>query len=123
MSGRAERKGRPLAERAKKIGRVTDTQKLAAKVHRISAPECTVRIVLSGHVQGVGFRPFIYRLANTHGLTGQVQNRLGEVEIIACGSRGAVQRFQRDLISRAPPLSRPEIDKVVPVSSGAVCWF
>jgi hydrogenase maturation protein HypF len=112
-----------LAERAEKISRVSDQQILVAKVHRLSTPECTVRIVLVGQVQGVGFRPFVYRLAKKHGLTGRVQNRLGEVEIIACGSRAAVQRFQRDLISRAPPLSRPEIDKVVPVSSGPFVGF
>ncbi len=112
-----------MAERAEKIGRVSDKQILIAKVHRLSAPECNIRIILVGQVQGVGFRPFVYRLAKKHGLTGRVQNRLGEVEIIACGSRGAVQRFQRDLISRAPPLSRPEIDKAVPVSSGPFDGF
>ena len=117
MSGKAKRKGGPLAEGAEDLGRVTEKQTPAAIVLRISAAERTVRIVLSGHVQGVGFRPFVYRLAKTHGLKGQVQNRLGEVVIIACGSTAALRRFQHDLISCAPPLSSPGIDNVEPVSS------
>ena len=40
------------------------------------------RIRLQGHVQGVGFRPFVYRLAKKHGLTGHVRNQLGEVEVL-----------------------------------------
>lgn len=69
------------------------------------------RIVLSGHVQGVGFRPFVYRLAQQHGLTGQVQNQLGEVEIIVAGPKAALAAFECDLIQDAPPLSRPRIDE------------
>lgn len=73
----------------------------------------TVCIKLSGHVQGVGFRPFVYRMAGLHGLTGQVQNQMGEVEVIATGGVGALARFQEDLVIKAPPLSRPIIDSVV----------
>jgi len=72
----------------------------------------SLRLVLSGHVQGVGFRPFVYRLAQRHGLTGQVQNRLGEVEILACGTPESLQQFEVDLLNDAPPLSRPTIDVV-----------
>jgi hydrogenase maturation protein HypF len=75
-----------------------------------------MRIVLTGHVQGVGFRPFVYRLATGYGITGQVQNRLGEVEIIASGSEDALQQFRHELIARAPPLSKPRIDRVEPIS-------
>lgn len=70
------------------------------------------RIVLSGHVQGVGFRPFVYRLAKHHGLTGSVKNRLGEVEVIACGHHPALERFETDLLAKAPPLSKPSIESV-----------
>ena len=70
------------------------------------------RFVLSGHVQGVGFRPFVYRLAERHGLTGRVQNQLGEVEIIAVGQPDSLQQFQQELVHDAPPLSRPAIDKI-----------
>jgi len=67
------------------------------------------QITLTGHVQGVGFRPFVYRLANEYRLTGYVQNRLGEVAIVACGSPESLRKFHRDLIDQAPPLARPNI--------------
>ena len=57
-------------------------------------------------MQGVGFRPFVYRLAGEYGITGQVQNRLGDVEVIACGEHDVLQRFCGDVVDRAPPLSR-----------------
>jgi hydrogenase maturation protein HypF len=60
----------------------------------------------------VGFRPFVYRLAKHHHITGQVQNQLGEVEVIAVGAESSVQQFQRDLIEQAPPLSRPIIESI-----------
>jgi hydrogenase maturation protein HypF len=68
------------------------------------------RIVLSGHVQGVGFRPFVYRLARRYGLIGEVQNRLGQVVIVAAGTDEALARFQDELVTAAPPLARPHID-------------
>lgn len=70
------------------------------------------RVRLQGHVQGVGFRPFVYRLALAHGLNGHVQNQLGEVEIIASGSASAVERFTQELVSCAPPLSSPSINSI-----------
>ena len=82
-----------------------------------------VRFLLSGHVQGVGFRPFVYRLARQHGLTGRVRNQLGEVEIIANGTADSLQKFQDDLMRKAPPLSRPSIDDVGEVDSVAFDEF
>ncbi len=73
------------------------------------------QITLTGHVQGVGFRPFVYRLAHQHKLTGYVQNRLGEVDIVACGSPASLRKFHFDLIKQAPPLARPSISKSTPV--------
>ena len=60
-------------------------------------------------MQGVGFRPFVYRLAHEHGVCGSVQNRVGKVEVVAVASPAALDAFQADLIQRAPPLSRPMI--------------
>lgn len=77
------------------------------------------RIVLSGHVQGVGFRPFVYRLACQHRLTGRVQNQLGEVEIVACGEQAALDAFQADLVAKAPPLARPSVEAVAAVEDQA----
>lgn len=68
-----------------------------------------IRLTLSGHVQGVGFRPFVFRLAEEQGITGYVQNCLGEVVVVACAGRATLERFRRELIERAPPLAAPEI--------------
>jgi hydrogenase maturation protein HypF len=65
---------------------------------------------VEGLVQGVGFRPFVWRLAHRHGLTGWVRNRDGSVEILAEGDEPALERFRRDLVTEAPPLAR--IDRV-----------
>jgi hydrogenase maturation protein HypF len=75
----------------------------------------TIRIRLDGHVQGVGFRPFVYRLAQRHGVNGSVQNQLGEVEIIAQGSAASLSEFQEELVTEAPPLARPRIALVEPM--------
>ncbi|TQD25925.1 acylphosphatase, partial [Methanolobus vulcani] len=40
-------------------------------------------IIVEGIVQGVGFRPFVYRIAKNHNITGSVKNNGGRVEIIA----------------------------------------
>ncbi|MGO9933856.1 MAG: Sua5/YciO/YrdC/YwlC family protein, partial [Steroidobacteraceae bacterium] len=61
------------------------------------------RWLIGGRVQGVGFRPFVYRLAHMHNLTGWVRNRGGEVEIHAEGSAAQLQLFGEELLSRAPP--------------------
>ena len=67
------------------------------------------RWLIAGRVQGVGFRPFVYRLAEEHRLTGWVQNRLGEVEVLAQGAPAALEAFAQALLERAPPLARPRI--------------
>ncbi len=64
-------------------------------------------IKVSGIVQGVGFRPFIYRIAAENGLTGYVRNR-GDavVEIAIEGKKDNVKRFLKDLKEKKPPLAR-----------------
>jgi len=64
------------------------------------------KIAVSGVVQGVGFRPFVYRLAHTHGLHGSVRNTSGEVEIEIEGEPTAIDLFIRDLTVHSPPLAR-----------------
>ena len=70
----------------------------------------TVRahVLVSGRVQGVGFRAFTSRRAHTHGLAGWVRNLIdGRVEMEVQGSRFSVDRFLEDL-SRGPTLSGVE---------------
>ena len=67
------------------------------------------RITIGGRVQGVGFRPFVYRLAHEFELAGWVYNASGVVEIEAQGPEDRLDGFARELIEKAPPLARPEI--------------
>jgi hydrogenase maturation protein HypF len=60
-------------------------------------------IRVRGVVQGVGFRPFVYRLAHAHSLNGWVLNGDDGVEIHIEGTESAVQKFVRDLESDPPP--------------------
>jgi len=58
--------------------------------------------IVSGHVQGVGFRYFTQRQAVLHGLTGWVRNRWdGTVEVVAEGPRPDVEKLLR-AIQRGP---------------------
>ena len=64
-------------------------------------------IKVSGIVQGVGFRPFVYRIAVENGLVGYVRNR-GDavVEIVVEGKEKNVEQLLRDLKEKSPPLVR-----------------
>ncbi|MDQ7831180.1 MAG: carbamoyltransferase HypF [Desulfovibrionaceae bacterium] len=64
------------------------------------------RITVTGQVQGVGFRPFIYRLALEWGLGGEVRNTPEGVVIEIQGPPAAVDGFGRDLTGKLPPLAR-----------------
>ncbi len=61
---------------------------------------------MKGVVQGVGFRPFVYRIAVEKGLTGFVQNR-GDagVKIVVEGDESRIKNFIYDLKTRNPPSS------------------
>ena len=68
------------------------------------------KIRVSGTVQGVGFRPFVFSLAARYGIRGWVCNTTGAVEIAAEGDTAALAEFTAGLASQAPPLAR--IDSV-----------
>ena len=65
-----------------------------------------LEISITGVVQGVGFRPFVHRLALRHGLHGWVRNEAGEVRIVAEGQRQELEAFVRALEAEAPPLAQ-----------------
>jgi hydrogenase maturation protein HypF len=71
-------------------------------------------IIVEGVVQGVGFRPFVWRLATELGLAGRVRNAAGRVEIEVGGEPAALRAFIRRLRKDAPPRAR--IDRVVSVA-------
>ena len=60
-----------------------------------------LRLRIGGQVQGVGFRPFVYRLASECTLGGFVLNDSSGVLIEAQGAAAAVERFQSRLRERA----------------------
>jgi hydrogenase maturation protein HypF len=66
---------------------------------------CTVAV--EGVVQGVGFRPFVYRLARSCGLGGSVRNDGRGILIELEGEPSAVERFLDQLLSEAPAAARP----------------
>jgi hydrogenase maturation protein HypF len=64
------------------------------------------RLTVTGVVQGVGFRPFVHRMATELGLEGFVGNDSGAVFIEVQGQRTRVEEFGRRLRADAPPLAR-----------------
>ncbi|HSM08968.1 MAG TPA: carbamoyltransferase HypF [Gemmatimonadota bacterium] len=67
-----------------------------------------MRFVVTGIVQGVGFRPFVYRLATGLDLAGWVRNDAAGVTIEVEGPDAAVQAFGRRLVREPPRLSSVE---------------
>ena len=73
------------------------------------ASACSIRV--RGVVQGVGFRPFVYRLACANTLNGWVLNAEEGVEIHLEGAETGLEAFVRDLKAQPPPAaSIAEID-------------
>jgi hydrogenase maturation protein HypF len=68
-----------------------------------------VKLNVTGIVQGVGFRPFIYRIAASNNLSGYVRNR-GDagVEVLLEGGTERIQSFMHDLTQKKPPLAQIE---------------
>src|SRR6185436_17077301 len=66
----------------------------------------TKHISVTGVVQGVGFRPFVYGLATRLDLHGWVCNTSGGVEIVVQGQTAQVESFIQHLTTDAPPLAK-----------------
>ena len=79
--------------------------------------------VVQGVVQGVGFRPFVQRLATAERLVGWVRNAADGVHIAVYGDEAGIARFRHRLAAEAPPLAR--IDRVSegPVGEPAPAGF
>ncbi|NBS32686.1 MAG: carbamoyltransferase HypF [Planctomycetia bacterium] len=74
------------------------------------------RLRIRGVVQGVGFRPFLWRRANRLGLTGWCENDPDGVTVELAGPAAAVAAFQNGLTEAAPPLA--QIEQVETVTEG-----
>ncbi len=66
----------------------------------------TYKIVVSGQVQGVGFRPFAYSLAKHYSLTGTVSNNEDGVIIYVTGDVENIDDFYNSLINNPPPVAK-----------------
>ncbi|MDD1668440.1 MAG: Sua5/YciO/YrdC/YwlC family protein, partial [Methanomicrobiales archaeon] len=78
------------------------------------------RIQVTGIVQGVGFRPFVYAQAHALGIRGTVKNTGSQVEIDAWGDR--FDRFLEE-VYRGPPLSRIDSVEVLPLKGSPPAGF
>ena len=67
-----------------------------------------VRIRLSGKVQGVGFRPFIYTLANQLNLSGYAINLISSLDIYLYGEKENIETFENKLINNAQQHQKPQ---------------
>ena len=66
----------------------------------------TKQILVEGIVQGVGFRPFVYRIATEASLNGYVRNLGNVVEIILQGSHQDMEEFLFNLQNKLPPIAK-----------------
>lgn len=78
---------------------------------------------IRGVVQGVGFRPFVFRLARAHALAGWVLNGDDGVEIHVEGAGEGLDAFLRDLTVQAPPAATIAGVEVEPVQASGAADF
>jgi len=70
------------------------------------ASQCRLYLQLQGAVQGVGFRPFVYRLATELALSGWVNNTVSGVFIEVEGNPETLETFQKRLLAEKPAIAR-----------------
>lgn len=80
----------------------------------MSTSRSCLRIAIEGVVQGVGFRPFLHRLAEKYQICGWVRNTSRGVEGVAAGSSRGLELFLADIRSSAPPMAVIEKIEAVP---------
>ena len=80
-----------------------DSEKLA---HQQKGPFLEALVTVGGIVQGVGFRPSVWRLAQDHGIVGSVKNDGEGVKIVAAGYSESLHQFITQLKTNTPPLAR-----------------
>ncbi|MHB1069716.1 MAG: acylphosphatase, partial [Gemmatimonadaceae bacterium] len=88
-----------------------------------TAPLVARRLRVTGVVQGVGFRPFVHRLAVRLGLAGWVRNVAGTVEIHLEGADESLDRFEQLLPAESPPVARIALVQSAPATSAGVEGF
>ena len=81
------------------------------------------RIAVQGTVQGVGFRPWVYRQAREAGLTGRVRNDARGVTIEVFGTRAALDALQAKIEKGPPPAAEVREVQVEPIPAEAAEGF
>jgi hydrogenase maturation protein HypF len=79
------------------------------------------RFTVTGVVQGVGFRPFVHRIATDLGLTGFVGNDSGAVFLEVQGPGARIDEFRRRLRADAPPLASISAVHIIDVDADRRC--
>lgn len=79
-----------------------------------------IRLLIGGRVQGVGFRPFVYRLAQAHRLTGWIRNGAGIVEIQARGPASVLKDFAEAIIAQSPTIAHPRLIEYTNLAEGDI---
>ena len=74
----------------------------------LASPRRRLRVRVQGMVQGVGFRPYVHRLAGELGLDGFVLNDVQGVLLEVEGAAAGVERFLERLVAEPPPLASVE---------------
>ena len=77
----------------------------------------TYKIEISGRVQGVGFRPFVFTLAQKLNLNGIVSNNENGVVIFLTGSDKNIQLFYRELLQFPPPVAQIKDSEIKEIST------
>ena len=86
----------------------------------LAEADAACRIRVRGCVQGVGFRPFVWQLAQRLGVSGEVANDGEGVTISARASAPVLRRFAAALRAEAPPLARVAAVEVLPCAADAI---
>ncbi|NIS48758.1 MAG: carbamoyltransferase HypF [Aliifodinibius sp.] len=90
---------------------------------QIQVAQKTFHIHFQGKVQGVGFRPFVYRLATAYHLNGWVSNGMDGVHIELSGDRDTVYAFFEDLLQNAPAIASITGSNIREISDRAYAGF
>lgn len=78
-------------------------------------------VKIYGIVQGVGFRPFVYKKAKEYEIQGYVENTGGAVTINCIGLRDNIKPFLLDIVKRPPSLAKIEKVKCTKLTEESVC--
>ncbi|NNF27246.1 MAG: carbamoyltransferase HypF [Gemmatimonadetes bacterium] len=89
----------------------------------VSGDVAACEVSVCGVVQGVGFRPYVHRVAHTYGITGWVRNESGRVSIFAEGSQRQVKAFLAALPGAWPPMATIESLVVEPAAPRGYASF